>query len=113
MLMQFDNFCFPYNPRKIELEKRKNAVSYLTIDGKVASKNYGNKPIYVRCEGELFGDRGRKIFDGLNRLFSEGKIAPLSLPFESPFYARLKKLKMVGDGAGEIIKYYAEFEQSL
>ena len=112
MLMQFDSFLFPYNPRKIELIKKKNAVSYLTLDGKISSKNYGDEPMVVKCQGELYGEKGRKIFDGLGKLFEEGKSAPLSIPFESPFYARLKKLSLLGEGAGDIINFYAEFEQS-
>ena len=113
MQIQFGDFVFPYNPRRIEVSKGKNLRSFSTINGKVISRVYGEEPTVVRCQGELVGERGKKIYEGLNALLKNGEIGVLSLSLEEPFYARLKSLRYLGEGAYNTIKYYAEFVEAL
>lgn len=107
--MQFDTYTFPYNPRKIEIKKVKNAPSFLTLNNTVASQNLGEEPIVVKCFGEFFGNSAEKNYNNLKGYFDSGKIGVLNIPYGSPIYARLVRLDIVGEGMGKTISFYAEF----
>lgn len=112
MIMQFDTYTFPYNPRKIEVYKSKNAPSFLTLNNSITSQNLGDNPMVIKCYGEFFGNSAERNYNNLKSFLDSGKIGVLSVPYSSPMYARLIKLDIVGEGMGKTISYYAEFLES-
>lgn len=113
MVIQFDTLTFPYNPRKIKIEKVKNAPCFLTLNNTISSQNLGDKPCVVKCYGEFFGSGAKRNYINLKSFLDSGKIGVLNIPFESPIYARLTKLELTGEGMGKTVSYYAEFSEAI
>ena len=66
----------------------------------------------MKCFGEFYGEKAQGHYAMLKNMLLRGSVQVLNIPYVDPFYARMVRLDLVGEGRGSTISYYVEFVEA-
>ncbi|WP_343252878.1 hypothetical protein [Ligaoa zhengdingensis] len=112
-VMQYNDFSFRYNPRKIEVGYlRPVSVTDMPFSPALVREQQA-RPRVVKGEGELFGPSCAARFSELQAEFLRGGAGLLLCPLCEPIYAYFSSLRVVGEAGPAVLRYSFEFVEDL
>lgn len=110
--MQYGEFVFPHNPRRIEVSYAGALASQLLPGCGEAVQELGPRCRTVRCEGEVFAATPEGAAAKLAEIATAcvgGGFAVLYLPAGGRFEAAVSRLAYTAQGDGRVLAYALEF----
>ena len=112
----FGSYVFPHNPRKIQLEARRQTASHVLPFLGEQLVITGSQARVALLEGELFADtreQAEELCQALCQVYETGERGLLILPGVQPFPAWFESLKLLEAGDGRVYTYTAGFVEDL
>lgn len=110
--LQFQQFVFEHNPRKIELSFAQHMAMHTVPAYGAVAQSLGPKCRIVRCEGEVFADMpdgASKKLAAISAICVGGTPGQLYLPTGERFEAVVSRFAYIAQGDGRVISYSIEF----
>ncbi len=113
MIMQYKDFIFPHNPRKIEVETGILTSSLLCPFAGTMVQRLGQSPRAVTGEGQFFGPRALYDYRRLEALLQLPEAGYLAIPGLPAMQAYFVRLALSCEGDGQMIHYRFGFLESM
>ena len=101
--MRFKNYEWRYNPEEISFECEKNIQELNSPKNTAYIQNLGRKNRLIKGKGQLCGEDCHEQFANLWKVFEEGGVGVLALPFIKPVYAVFEKLTVIGEPVPDML----------
>ena len=111
--MRFKNYEWRYNPEEISFECEKNIQELNSPKNTAYIQNLGRKNRLIKGKGQLCGEDCHEQFANLWKVFEEGGVGVLALPFIKPVYAVFEKLTVIGEPVPDMLTYSFVFREVL
>ena len=110
--MQYGEFVFPHNPRRIELSYTGTLAPQVFPGCGAAGQELGPRCRVARCEGEVFAPTPEGAAAKLAEISAActgGGFALLYLPAGGSFEAAVSRFAYTAQGDGRVLTYTLEF----
>ena len=110
--LQFGDFLFEQNPRRIEVTYARNVVTHAVPAWGAETQDLGPRCRVVRCEGEVFAPTAEGAMAKLSTIGAAcagGGPAMLYLPTGERFSAAASRFSYAAQGDGRVLSYALEF----
>ena len=110
--MQFQDFVFPHEPERLEISSANRlGVGHCPGYGPVIQE-LGVGERVISGEGAFFGPEAEDQYRRLEEVFFRQKPGRLVLPGKRAVTAHFSKLRWLGEGDGQVLRYAFEFLES-
>lgn len=113
--MRFKEFDFPYNPETLKITSHKEEKSLHKPGDRAVLQVFGNKPVIVSGEGELFGnapfDDHLIKYNEILQLYSQKTPGVLSIDGMPSIYASFSSFELKRSPIDGVIAYSFSFTQ--
>ena len=108
--LQFGDFVFAHNPRKIELVCAQSTASYFLPFYGALTQNLGAQCRIVHCEGDVFSEDVRQAAELAAQIGAlRGRRETLYLPTGERFPAVVSRFACTAQGDGRVLSYRLDF----
>ena len=108
--LQFGDYVFAYNPRKIELVSAQNLAAYCLPFYGTVTQNIGAQCRIVHCEGEVFSADAHQAAQTAAQIDAlRGSRKMLYLPTGEHFPAQVARFACTAQGDGRVLAYRLDF----